>query len=85
MKFIDNIKQSPKMLSVQLGTLGVGATGFLVASPDAALQLWNAIPDSLKAMIPVQYVPLVGVLVSLLSVVSRLIKQKNIQATDVKK
>lgn len=78
MKLIDNIRQAHKFASVQLGLAGVATSGFLIASPDAALALWNAIPDSLKALIPPQYVPLVGVLVSLLSVVSRLIKQKNV-------
>lgn len=79
LKLIDNIKQAHKFASVQLGLAGVATSGFLIASPDAALALWNAIPDSLKALIPPQYVPLVGVLVSLLSVVSRLIKQKNVK------
>lgn len=62
--------------SVRLGIVGTAITGVLVASPDAALYAWNMLPGDLKAAIPEQYVPLIGVGVFALSMFARIIKQK---------
>lgn len=64
MKFIDNLPQLWKMWSVRI--LAVLA---LVAS------VWEQIPDSVKAMIPEQYLGYIVAFVSVCGIIARAIKQ----------
>lgn len=64
MKFIDNASQIWKLWSVQI--LAVLA---LVAS------VWEQIPDSVKAMIPAQYLGYIVAFVSVCGIIARAIKQ----------
>ncbi|WQZ00332.1 holin [Escherichia phage Shy] len=75
-ELIDDWRLFWRFWSVRLGIIGTALTGVLVAFPDAALYAWNLLPSDLKAAIPEQYVPLIGVGVFVLSLVARLIKQQ---------
>ncbi|ELX9578593.1 hypothetical protein SLJ66_001962 [Escherichia coli] len=67
MKFIDNLPQLWKMWSVRI--LAVLA---LVAS------VWEQVPDTVKAMIPAQYLGYIVAGVSVCGIIARAIKQFDI-------
>lgn len=75
MKLVPNWRQCFKFWSVRLGMLGTALTGLLVAFPEAALHAWSLLPGDMKAFIPQQYMPFIGVGVFALSILARLIKQ----------
>ncbi len=75
MKLVDDAKVWWKLWSIRLGALGTALTGLLIASPDAVLFAWNLLPLDLRAAIPAQYVPLIGVFIFVMSMVARLVKQ----------
>lgn len=78
MQLIDNKEDFIKFWSVKLGTAGTAVTGAMVVSPDLALQVWQTLPDAIKAMIPPQYMPLIGVALFVSSIISRAIKQQKL-------
>lgn len=65
--------------SVRLGVIGSALTGFFVAFPDQALQAWALLPADLKAYLPQQYMPMIGVAIFVLSLIARIIKQKKLE------
>ena len=72
MKLIDNAKQAWRFLSVQLGLLGAGITAYVINDPIGAASV-------LQSVVPVQYVPYIGLVISLIGVAARLIKQPALQ------
>lgn len=77
-ELIENWRECWRFWSVRLAAVGTAITGLLVAFPDAALAAWAILPHELKSSIPPQYMPLIGVVVFALSIVARLVKQKNL-------
>lgn len=75
MKLIDDWRKSWRFWSVRLGVLGTAITSALVAFPSAALHAWAILPEELKAAVPPQHMPFIGVAVFGLSIVARLIRQ----------
>lgn len=72
MRLIDNAKQAWRFLSVQLGLLGAGITAYVITDPVGAVSV-------LQAVVPVQYVPYIGPVISVIGVAARLIKQPALQ------
>jgi hypothetical protein len=66
--------------SFRLGVIGTALTSLFLAVPDLALQVWLAMPDDLKAVIPQRYMPFVGVAIMGLSFVAKFIKQAKLEA-----
>lgn len=79
LEFIEDWRDFWRFWSVRLATVGTAITGLLIAFPDAALAAWAILPDELKSSIQPQYMPLIGVGVFALSIVARLVKQKNLR------
>lgn len=77
-ELIEDWRDFWRFWSVRLAAVGTAITGLLVAFPDAALAAWAILPHELKSSIPPQYMPLIGVVVFALSIVARLVKQKNL-------
>lgn len=69
--------------SFWLTSLGTLATGLLVASPDWLLQAWAMMPEDLKAAIPAQYRPFIGVAVIGLGVLAKFIKQAKLELAKI--
>lgn len=69
-----------KFWSVQLGVLGTFLTGLFVTTPEAALFVWNNLPQDLKDTIPPSWTALIGPIIFLLSIVARLITQQKLKA-----
>lgn len=82
MKLVDDAKVWWKLWSIRLGALGTALTGLLIASPEAVLFAWNLLPQDLRAAIPPQYVPFIGVFIMGMSVVARLVKQEKLTKGD---
>ncbi len=78
MKLVEDAKVWWKLWSIRLGALGTALTTLLIASPDAMLFAWNLLPMDLRASIPPQYVPLIGVFIFVMSMAARLIKQEKL-------
>lgn len=84
LEFIAEWKKVLKFWSVQLALLGGALTTLLITVPDAALYVWNMLPADLKALIPENYTPLIGVGIFALSVVARVIKQSKLSKPNDK-
>lgn len=69
-----------KFWSVQLGILGTFLTGLLITTPEAALFIWNNLPQDLKDTIPPSWTALIGPIIFVLSIVARLITQQKLKA-----
>lgn len=78
-QLIEDWRNFWRFWSVRLGVIGSALTGFLVAFPDQALQAWALLPADLKAFLPEQYMPLVGVAIFVLSLIARAIKQTKLE------
>lgn len=78
--FVREWKKSWRLWSVQLGILGTAITSVLIAIPEAAIYVWETLPQGVRMLIPENMTPLIGVLIFVLSLVSRLIKQKKLIA-----
>ena len=68
--------------SVRLGIIGSAITGVLIAFPDVALSAWAMMPGDLKAAIPERYMPLIGVVIFVASLVARAIKQTKLEQKE---
>jgi hypothetical protein len=79
MKLVENWKQGLRFWSIQLGALGTLLTSYLIAFPDAALYAWSLLPTDIKAHIPPRYMPLVGVAIFVISMLTRLVRQRKLE------
>ena len=75
MQLISDWKKAWRFWSVQLAAVGALLTTALIALPDVAIGAWAVLPAEMKAAIPSEYMPLLGVAVFVLSMVARVIKQ----------
>lgn len=78
-KLIANWRSFWRFWSIQLGVIGSAVTGILVAFPDLALETWQTLPEELKQTIPEHYTPLIGVVVFVLSLIARMLKQAKLE------
>lgn len=69
-----------KQWSFWLGVVGTALTSALLALPDFALQVWLMMPADLKATIPEQYTPFIGVGVFVLALVAKFVRQAKLDA-----
>ena len=68
--------------SVRLGVIGSAITAVLIAFPDVALSAWAMMPADLKSAIPERYMPLIGVVIFVASLIARAIKQTKLQPKE---
>ena len=80
MKLIPEWRVAWKFWSVQLAALGTLVTGVLISFPDAALAAWALLPADMKAFLPKEKMPIVGVAIFALSIVARMTNQRKVQA-----
>ena len=84
-KTTDEIRVWWRLWSVNLGILGTTITTALVAFPDWAINAWSMMPYEARQYIPQQYMPLIGVGIFVLSMISRFIKQHKATAVLAEK
>ncbi len=79
MKLIDNWKQAWKLKSVQVGAISTFFYALILFS-EQFVQVWNIIPQDLKAYIPAQWQEYVGCFVGVAMVLARLKKQPELHS-----
>ena len=83
LELIEDWRNFWRFWSVRLGIIGSAITGVLIAFPDVALSAWAMMPADLKAAIPERYMPLIGVVVFVASLIARAIKQTKLEPKGV--
>ena len=82
LELIEDWRNFWRFWSVRLGIVGSAITGVLIAFPDVALSAWAMMPADLKAAIPEHYMPLIGVVIFVASLVARAIKQTKLEPKE---
>lgn len=82
LELIEDWRNFWRFWSVRLGIVGSAITGVLIAFPDVALSAWAMMPADLKAAIPERYMPLVGVVIFVASLIARAIKQTKLEPKE---
>ena len=82
LELIEDWRNFWRFWSVRLGIVGSAITGVLIAFPDVALSAWAMMPADLKAVIPERYMPLIGVVIFVASLVARAIKQTKLEQKE---
>ena len=79
-EFIDEVQLFWKFWSLRLGAAGTVITSYLVLLPDSAINIWNAMPVAFQSVIPAKYMPMIGVVIFVLGMIARLLKQHRVEA-----
>ena len=82
LELIEDWRNFWRFWSVRLGIVGSAITGVLIAFPDFALSAWAMMPADLKSAIPERYMPLIGVVIFVASLVARAIKQTKLEQKE---
>ena len=82
LELIEDWRKCWRFWSIRLGIVGSAITGVLIAFPDVALSAWAMIPGDLKAAIPERYMPLIGVVIFVASLIARAIKQTKLEPKE---
>ena len=82
LELIEDWRNFWRFWSVRLGIIGSAITGVLIAFPDVALSAWAMMPADLKSAIPERYMPLIGVVIFVASLVARAIKQTKLEPKE---
>ena len=82
LQLIEDWRNFWRFWSVRLGIVGSAVTGVLIAFPDVALSAWAMMPGDLKAAIPERYMPLIGVVIFVASLIARAIKQTKLEPKE---
>lgn len=78
-ELIDDWKKAYKFWSVIFSALGTAVMGFFTIWPDSALYLWQMMPSEIKQILPSNLATLIAMFIFLMSMASRLVKQKRLQ------
>ena len=82
LELIEDWRNFWRFWSVRIGIIGSAITGVLIAFPDVALSAWAMMPADLKSAIPERYMPLIGVVIFVASLVARAIKQTKLEQKE---
>ena len=82
LELIEGWRKWYKLWSVRLMALGTILTGWFLAAPDAAIQLWLMLPDDLKALLPPDVVKYIPIFILIAGTFARVIKQNKLQKVD---
>ena len=82
LELIEDWRNFWRFWSVRLGIIASAITGVLIAFPDVALSAWAMMPADLKSAIPERYMPLIGVVIFVASLIARAIKQTKLEQKE---
>lgn len=74
-KLIDNWRESWKMWSVRLSSIGAAIMGMFFYFPDWSLYLFNAMPREIRDMLPDNFALFLAFVVFVGTALSRIVKQ----------
>lgn len=75
MKLIDQWRQSWRLWSVRVSAAGAAVFGLLIAAPDQALAIWQALPPEAQALVP--NAKTTGLILLSASAVARVLRQRS--------
>ncbi len=76
--WIPDLKNARKFASMKLAAIGALVQVAFIAIPDDAYVQWLAVPESVRAVIPEKWKPIIGALIFTAVMVARVYKQKSI-------
>ncbi|UYY60094.1 hypothetical protein [Sphingomonas sp. S2-65] len=75
MKLIDGWRQAWRLWSVRVSALGAILMGWATLAPDALMQVWNVLPDDVRAIVPAPIGDVVPFMLFLAALAARFIPQ----------
>lgn len=82
MKLISQWKSFWRMWSIRFNAIGVALLGYIAVSPEIVLHAWNMLPMELKQVIPPNYMVWITVILFVLAMISRVVKQEKLPPGD---
>jgi hypothetical protein len=76
LRLIPDWKKCHRFWSVRISALGAAIMGLFTIWPDSALQLWAAMPDEVRTLIPHRIVSGLAAFVFVMTTASRIVKQR---------
>lgn len=77
-RFIDDSNKFIHFWSIRVDILAAAFSGFLIAFPDIANDVWNQFPQDLKSVLPVQWTHAISIGLLVASMVARVLKQSKL-------
>lgn len=74
-KLVDDAHKFFKFWSVKLQLAAIAVTTYATIATDQLNQLWQTMPDDVKALIPAKYLPLISAGLMVASLMARITKQ----------
>jgi len=82
MRLIDDWRDAYKFWSVRVGAIGAVLMGTVAAWPDGAIILWNYMPIQVQTLLPERLLPIAGVALYVLVILSRVVKQAKLEKNN---
>lgn len=76
LRLIDHWKVAWRLWSIRFNALGLA---FLSFDFVGAMHVWNMLPPDLRAVVPQRFLSVIGAVLFVLSMISRIIKQPNVE------
>jgi len=78
LEFVKHARLLFKTWSVWLASLGSMLSGGVQSFPSAALDAWNSMPPDVKAILPHNYLGLIGAFMVAMGVIAQFVRQKGL-------
>lgn len=78
LQFVSHARLLFKTWSVWLASLGSMLSAWAQSFPSAAVDAWIALPEDVKAILPHNYLGLVGAFMVAMGVIAQFVRQKNL-------
>nr|WP_199559726.1 hypothetical protein [Pantoea sp. AG1095] len=78
LEFVKHARLLFKTWSVWLASLGSMLSAWVQSFPTAALDAWNSMPPDVKAILPHNYLGLIGAFMVAMGVIAQFIRQKSL-------
>lgn len=79
MKLIDNARQWWRLWSVRLNAAGLAILAWVQFDPVGAMMAWNFMPREVRAILPPNFITIVGMILFALSMMARLLVQPKLR------
>lgn len=78
-ELIEDWRKVLKLWSTWANLIGVTVMSWFLAWPDSVMQIWAAMPDEARAILPENLVPLIAMALFVISTIARIVKQRKLQ------
>lgn len=80
LEFVAHARLLFRTWSVWLASLGSMLSAWVQSFPASALDAWNTLPEDVKAILPHNYLGLIGAFMVAMGVIAQFVRQKNLVA-----